>query len=124
MKKSYLIYLLAFTAVIGLIILAYMQNNKINIPSDGKIIYYYGDGCPHCANVDKFFTDNKITEKIQFEKKEVYNNTTNSEEMSAKAKICKISENKIGVPFLWTGSGCVIGDKPIIEFFKEQTGIK
>jgi len=97
-----------------------LDNNK------DKIIFFYGDGCPHCANVEKFFQDNNVESKVQFEKQEVFNNKQNSSLMTKIAtKKCNISENNLGVPFLWDGpdSKCVLGDQDIINFFKQKIGI-
>ena len=91
--------------------------NKIQNNTESKIIFFYGNGCPHCALVEEYFKTNNIHEKISFEEKEVYYNQQNAQELIAKAKLCGIKENAIGVPFLWDGKTCIIGDRPIIDFF-------
>jgi len=83
-----------------------------------EIILFYGDGCPHCALVENYIRDNKLETKIVFEQKEVYYNKQNASELGEKAKACHLSTDSIGVPFLWDGSRCIIGDQPIINFFK------
>jgi glutaredoxin len=91
-----------------------------------QLIFFYGDGCPHCANVETFFQENNVTSKIQFEQKEVFNNKQNSYSMTLIAtKKCNISSDNLGVPFLWDGpeSRCVLGDQDIINFFKQKIGI-
>jgi glutaredoxin len=85
-----------------------------------QIILFYGDGCPHCALVEQYVTANNVALKVPFVKKEVYSNDKNAEELAAKAKICGLPINSIGVPFLWDGSKCRVGDQDIIEFFKER----
>jgi glutaredoxin len=111
-------------AIIGLVFFAaiFFAFSKNNPPANGQIILFYGDGCPHCINVDKFINDNKVEEKISFVRKEVFNNQKNAEEMAGKAKTCGLPTDTIGVPFLWTGSQCVLGDTDIINFFKEKIG--
>lgn len=109
-------------AIIGIIFLAailfiFLRNNSFK---DAGIILFYGDSCSHCANVDKFINDNKIEGKISFERKEVFNNQKNAQELAAKAKSCGLPTDNVGVPFLWTGSQCIIGDTDIINFFKEK----
>ena len=102
-----------------------LENDILSSVKD-KTIFFYGDGCPHCANVEKFFQDNNIESKVQFEKQEVFNNKQNSYLMTIIAtKKCNISENNLGVPFLWDGpdSKCVLGDQDIINFFKQKIGI-
>lgn len=93
---------------------------RATIGSGGGITFFYGEGCPHCAIVEKFFEDNKVEQKVTFEKKEVYSNKKNQREMAAHAKTCGLPTDNIGIPFLWTGSGCVIGDTEIIDFFRKK----
>lgn len=92
--------------------------------AEGQIILFYGDGCPHCVKVEEFIKENKVDEKISFEQKEVYHNKNNANELAAKAEICGLPTDSIGVPFLWSGSKCFVGDRDIIEFFKQQSNEK
>jgi glutaredoxin len=89
------------------------------------IILFYGIGCPHCAKVEEFIKENKIKEKIAFEEKEVYFNKDNAKKLVEIAKKCGFKENEIGVPFLWDGENqrCIVGDEPIINFFKEKLNL-
>ena len=86
-----------------------------------QIILFYGDGCPHCAIVEEYIKENSIGDKISFAQKEVYYNQNNAKELGAKAKICELPTDSIGVPFLWDGKDCLIGDQDIINFFKQKT---
>ncbi len=89
--------------------------------SVSQIILFYGDGCPHCAIVEEYIKENRIGDKISFVQKEVYYNQNNAKELEAKAKICGLPTDSIGVPFLWDGEKCLIGDQDIINFFKQKT---
>ncbi len=104
------------------------KENIKNIENDGgqeaALILYYGDGCPHCAVVESYIKDNKIDEKLSLTQKEVYHNKANSEELFEKAKICSINENYIGVPFLWDGAKCYIGDVEIKNFLNQKINEK
>ena len=98
-----------------------LLKNKGEEPTIGQgIILFYGTGCPHCAKVEEYLQANNIESKINIEKKEVYNNKDNANLLAKIAKKCGIKENELGVPFLWTGSECKIGDEDIINFFKEK----
>jgi len=88
--------------------------------SNSQIILFYGDGCPHCAIVEKYIEENDIINKFSFAQKEVYHNQSNAKELEEKAKICGLPTDSIGVPFLWDGSTCLVGDQPIIDFFKQR----
>ncbi|MCX6812590.1 MAG: hypothetical protein NTW79_03135 [Candidatus Berkelbacteria bacterium] len=97
---------------------------------------YYGNGCPHCANLEKWLVDNNFlpnvnpvdqtaidswaaNAKIKFAIKEVWYNQTNSAELSDKAAICKIPEKQVGVPFMFDSatSKCYTGETDIENYF-------
>ena len=85
-----------------------------------SIVLYWGDGCPHCAKVDAFITENNVEQKVKFERKEVYNNKRNARELAKAAKQCGLPTDNIGIPFLWTGTQCLTGENEIIAFFQQQ----
>lgn len=126
MNKKVLVSTIIFlgVSIIGMVILA---NNKDGssesvekLQESNEIILFYGDGCPHCAIVEEYVSENNIESKLLFTKKEVYYNNQNSDELVVKAKICGIPTDSIGVPFLWDGAKCLVGDQDIIEFFKSK----
>ena len=132
MNKKTLIPTILFIGVLVFAVVVLINNNKkqstaINInssppdSSQNEIILFYGDSCPHCAIVDKYLKDNNVKNKVNFTEKEIYRNKANSNELTAKAEVCGLPTNSIGVPFLWDGKNCLIGDKDIIEFFKQKT---
>lgn len=84
------------------------------------MILFYMDGCPHCKVVEDFIKENKVNEKISFQEKEVSGNKENARELTEKAKICGLATDSIGVPFLWDGSQCLVGDKDIIDFLTQK----
>jgi glutaredoxin len=87
----------------------------------GALILYYGNGCPHCANVDKYIKDNAIESKISITHKEVYGDQQNAAELVQRAKSCGLPTDSVGVPFLWDGSKCLIGDVDIIDYLASTT---
>ena len=91
--------------------------------SSNEIVLYYGDTCPHCKIVEEFLQTNKISEKVSFVQKEVYNNAANAKELAEKAKSCGLATDSIGVPFLWDGQKCYTGQTDVINFFKQKAGI-
>lgn len=84
------------------------------------LVFYYGDGCPHCANVEKYFTDNQVDTKVDFVRKEVYNNQVNQAELLQRAAACGIDKNSVGIPLLWHDGQCLTGDTDIINFFERE----
>ena len=97
------------------------------------IVLFYGADCPHCKIVEDFLVQNKISEKVKYSNLEVPFNGKTSPELEAnamaaleKAQVCKIDFSKgLSIPFLWDGKGnCLEGDQPVINFFKNEAGIK
>jgi glutaredoxin len=97
-------------------------DSAVGVASD-EIIYYYGAECPHCKDVLKFLEENKIAEKVNFQKKEVWNDEANSNEMMEKVSECALDPKSVGVPFLYAQGKCLIGTPKVEEFFKEKAGI-
>ena len=111
-------------SVVAIFILVGEKNaidpNQPEPGKDAEIILYYGVTCPHCIDLDAWIEANKIKEKVVFGQKEIFQNEGNRKELLAKAKICGIAEESVGVPFLWTGSTCLIGKDNIIKFFEDK----
>jgi glutaredoxin len=130
MNKKLIALSILFLAVV--ISAGYMLANGKEVPAAGHssdqgmaqatsgIILFYGDGCPHCALVEEYVSKNGIEATVPFVKKEVYHDKQNASELAVKAQACGMPTDSIGVPFLWTGATCIVGDQPIIDFFKEK----
>ena len=118
------IFLLVIIFIGAMVFVSKAKERELLKSFEGKTIFFYGITCPHCAKVEEFFKENKIEEKFQFEKKEVYENKTNAKILILIAKKkCSLPENEIGVPFFWTGEKCIVGDEPIINYFKEKIAL-
>lgn len=120
--KKYLI-----TGLITLLIIAggiFIYSNKktgssstTSLPTSYE--YFWGEGCSHCANVEKFLEGWSGKDKVALDKKEVFYNRANSQLMQQRAAYCNLDTRKIGVPFLFTPEGkCLVGDEPIIQYLK------
>lgn len=126
-KNAYLI-LAAVIVILGIIFWGMQQPDSEQIennslPASG-ITYYYGETCPHCIEVSKFLEDNKVAEKVEFDKKEVWENAGNNAEMQQRAEECGLDKASIGVPFLYASGECLIGTPAVIGFFKKEAGIE
>lgn len=83
------------------------------------MILFYSDSCPHCQNVETYINENGIKDKIRFEKKEVSQNQANATLLERKARQCNLDMTQgLGVPFFFDGQECLVGDEPIIDYFK------
>lgn len=95
------------------------SNQPSTPPFPSSHEYFWGDGCPHCENVAKFFETWNKKDAVAVDKKEVWSNKENNNLMLARAKYCGIKPSDLGVPFLFTPEGkCLSGDELIIEYFK------
>ena len=89
------------------------------LPSPTSYEYYWGDGCPHCKNVQDFFDGWENYDKANIVKYEVWYNKANQKRMQQRADTCKINLQDMGVPLLVTPTGeCIGGDTPIVDHFK------
>lgn len=123
MKKGLkiIIFILVIGTITGWIFMVKTKENELLRNLAGKMIYFYGETCFYCANVEKFFEENNIENKIQFEKREIYKNRRNANLLILLGKRkCELKEKEIGVPFFWDGSKCIIGDQSIIDYFEAK----
>jgi len=96
---------------------------QIAIPEG--IILFYGDGCPHCANVDNYISENSIKDKIIFSNLEVWNDENNQAILAQIVKKCGIDATQVGIPFLFDGvDKCYMGDTDVINYFKAKANIQ
>ena len=95
-------------------------------PLPQGIVLFYGQGCLHCADVEKFISDNNIDSKLKITRLEVWYNNANQQLLAqVAAQKCNINTNSVGVPFLYDGSGkCYIGEVDVPNFLKTAAGIK
>ena len=94
-------------------------------PMPAGIVFFYGDTCPHCKNVEDFISQNKIADKVKFTQLEVSQNQSNALLLANTEQSCKIDiSSGASVPLLWDGSKCYLGDEDAINFFKNAAGIK
>jgi glutaredoxin len=91
-------------------------------PRNGGLTLYYRHGCPHCEAVEAYLNQNGIRSKVGVGLDEIYLDRSNLRELRTRAKACGLPEDAIGVPFLWDGKKCLVGDKDIIAFFKLLDG--
>ena len=92
-------------------------------PYENSIILFYGDNCDHCTKVDNFIRDNAMENKVAFVRLNISDNE-NLNLLSDKAQTCGLDIKLIGVPFLWDGKTCILGDVAVINFFKVQIAAK
>jgi cytochrome c biogenesis protein CcdA len=87
------------------------------VEAENQIVFFYGQGCPHCAVVEEYFTDNNILSSYPIVIKEIYGNPQNAVEFTATMEALSIPQNEQGVPAVVIGDQVLMGDKPIIDNF-------
>ena len=87
--------------------------------NQGELVFFWGQGCPHCENVEKFLQDNSgLEEKIKLKKIEVFNDPNGQKLFMEKVKECGLAT--AGVQVLYQDGKCTQGDQPIIEELKKN----
>lgn len=120
MKKFLLITVAATILIIVGGILIFSKGPKTNPqPLPSNLEYFWGDGCPHCKNVEDFMNTWNKKESVKIDKFEVWNSPENAAILKARYEYCKIPVSEMGVPLLFTPEGkCYSGDTPIIDYLK------
>jgi cytochrome c biogenesis protein CcdA len=91
------------------------------VSAQTEVYYFYGNGCPHCANVAASGVLERVNafENVSVTKYEIYYNETSRQKFYDLAAKVGLSKNNIGVPFAVINcSGklsYLAGDKPLIE---------
>jgi len=124
MKKNTFIPALMFV-ILAVVIIFFVSKDDTDINNENTalktdIILFYGTGCQYCGVVEEFLEEKEVEKIISFKNLEVFNNKANATLLEAKARVCGLNTNSIGVPFLWDGQDCLIGDKAIIAFFENK----
>jgi len=92
--------------------------------SQADLIFFWGQGCPHCEKVMKYITDNKLENKVKISYKEVYNDKNNQQLLVDTVKKCpEINTSQgIGVPLAFDKQNqkCLYGDQPIIDWLTQR----
>lgn len=89
-----------------------------------EYIFFYGNGCTHCAKVEQFFDEENIWWKYDLQMKEIYFNRDNLKEFQSYVDKLWIDSSKAWVPFLVIDNenecDYVAWDTKIISFFQEK----
>ena len=108
-----------FKKIVLTLIIIFWLTNIVNATD---YTYFYWDWCSHCFEVSKFFQKNEIENKYNIEKKEVYSNNENREELLKKGKSFWLWLNSIWLPFMIDNinNNYYSWSEWIIGFFEEK----
>ncbi len=90
--------------------------DRIEVNEGEELILFYGDGCQYCSLVNDYIDKNNLESNINLQVKEVYFNETNSAEFEQKFSNCNPQPPFRGVPLLWHGAYCIMGEQEIIDY--------
>ena len=131
-KKFGVILIVAAVLIIGLVGWKRDKSPNVLAPSSAiaqgadpqaDIVYYFGQECTRCNNIEKFIAANKVADKISFTRKEVWHDAASNADMQEKARECLLDPTKVGVPFLWARGKCYEGEVEVQNFLKKEVGI-
>ncbi|MFH1391969.1 MAG: GAP family protein [Candidatus Diapherotrites archaeon] len=108
MKKFLITLILIFLSVV-----AFSEQNEVNA------VFFYGKGCPHCANADIFLEEmEQKYDYLSIERKEI---SENVELVFELYDIYSVPINERGaVPIIFIGEKYILGDSPIINNFESE----
>jgi cytochrome c biogenesis protein CcdA len=84
------------------------------------IYFFYGTGCPHCAEVMNYFEDNGIFNKYPVDKREIYFNKDNALLFNKVMDELGVAAIARGVPTVVMGKKVITGDRPIMDEFAKE----
>ena len=127
MKQQLLAFSIILIALFGTLFLVY-QTTQSSLSTTSSVtldkdafIYFYGNTCPHCAELNEWLKETGIEKKVKFEKKEVYQNKDNANLLQQAAEICRLETTQIGVPFVYDNGKCYIGSDQAKEIFQKKS---
>lgn len=94
--------------------------SSVNAQETNKIYFFYGTGCPHCTQIEEFFEKEKLYDKYQIDKREIYFDRENAVLFNQVMDGLKIPEGSRGVPTVVMGDTVLMGDTPIISSFVKE----
>lgn len=82
------------------------------------VLYFYGQGCPHCTKVAPFLEEMNQKYPLNLHKFDIYSNHTCISIFNSYAAKYNLSDSEIGIPAVFVSETCLIGDSSIIGGFE------
>ena len=102
------------------------SNTPVELPPGkaAELTVYVGAGCPNCNILESRVRNGRLDKMLPIVFKEVYNDETNALEMMGRLHTCAIPAGTEGVPMLWNGSLCILGQERIMEYLGRQLALQ
>lgn len=94
-----------------------------NAQGDKDILFFYGQGCPHCAKVEDYFNKQDAYDNYPIAKKEIYNSPDNAAEFNQIMDNLDVPLTKRGVPTIVMGTYYMIGEEEIQKNFMTAANV-
>ena len=120
MKKTWPIIVISLSLLLFFLTRTPATPSSSASSSDSPYTFYWNEDCPHCHLVLDFFDQTDLDENLQVVKRETTENSVRNEFIKD-FLACFPEETQAAVPFLKGPDNlCLLGDTPIIDFFKSQ----
>jgi glutaredoxin len=97
-------------------------NTDISNIVNSSYIYYYGQWCPHCADLDSYLKKTGWYDKLDLVKKEVWYDKENSVEMMEAVERLWLKADDVWIPFVvvknWDKENYLIWSSTVIDYLK------
>ena len=107
-----------FKIIIFLFSLAFFFLPQLIHAQEPKIYYFWGQGCPHCAQVNQYFEEKGFYDKYPIEKKEIYFNHENATLLNEYYDKYDVPLDHRGVPAIFIEDRYLIGGLDIPNQFQ------
>lgn len=91
----------------------------VSVNLEGDLILFYGDGCEYCSLVNDYIEKNQLERNTDLKVKEIYFNNVHAQEFDEKFSKCNPQPPFRGVPLLWHGGFCLMGEQEIIDYLTQ-----
>jgi len=122
-KKIFIIGGVALVLILGFIFSRRKgeEASVAGVSSEGSIILYTTEICPHCRVVENWLAENEEIKKKSGLTEKDANSAGIADEMIAKMKECNLDASQgIRVPLLSDNGECFLGDQPIIDYLFQK----
>lgn len=125
LKLKYILLAIALCSIALLVLyennLNYRDQNPVfTLVSDEStskldVYYFYGLGCPHCANVEPLLTKLELTYPIRIQKFDLYSNQSALLTFDEYCNRFNITIENRAIPAIFINSNYFVGDTPILN---------
>ncbi|MBN2086844.1 thioredoxin family protein [Candidatus Peregrinibacteria bacterium] len=104
-----------------IVLLLFIGSFQVVYAEGPTLNFYYGNGCPHCAQVEPFIEQMAMKyPNLDIMQYEVYNNKVNSSRLMQAFEAYGVPVNQRGVPIVFLNGTYFLGDRPILDNLENE----